>query len=196
MFRGRDTMSNKNKVIVRIMGQEYTMVGNESREYMQRIANYVDDKMMDIAKNTKKLSTAMVAVLTALNIGDEYFKLKKQLNELEKAAMLPLKELEQTKNQLAVTKSELETKDFEFEEIIRKMEQDKNTTSKDELLKDELLEEIEGLKQQLSTKDVEFEKMIKENDDLQNKLFNSQIKYVQARKELENFIEAFESEKK
>jgi len=196
LFRGRDTMSNKNKVIVRIMGQEYTMVGNESREYMQRIANYVDDKMMDIAKNTKKLSTAMVAVLTALNIGDEYFKLKKQLNELEKAAMLPLKELEQTKNQLAVTKSELETKDFEFEEIIRKMEQDKNTTSKDELLKDELLEEIEGLKQQLSTKDVEFEKMIKENDDLQNKLFNSQIKYVQARKELENFIEAFESEKK
>ena len=196
MFRGRDTMSNKNKVIVRIMGQEYTMVGIESREYMQRIANYVDDKMMDIAKNTKKLSTAMVAVLTALNIGDEYFKLKKQLNELEKAAMLPLKELEQTKSQLAVTKSELETKDFEFEEIIRKMEQEKTTTSKDEAFKDELLEEIQELKQQLNTKDVEFEKIKKENDDLQNKLFNSQIKYVQARKELENFIEAFESEKK
>ena len=189
-------MSNKNKVIVRIMGQEYTMVGIESREYMQRIANYVDDKMMDIAKNTKKLSTAMVAVLTALNIGDEYFKLKKQLNELEKAAMLPLKELEQTKSQLAVTKSELETKDFEFEEIIRKMEQEKTTTSKDEAFKDELLEEIQELKQQLNTKDVEFEKIKKENDDLQNKLFNSQIKYVQARKELENFIEAFESEKK
>lgn len=189
-------MSNKNKVIVRIMGQEYTMMGNESREYMQKIANYVDDKMVDISKNTKKLSTAMVAVLTALNIGDEYFKLKKQLNELEKAAMLPLKELEQTKNQLAATKSDLEAREAEFHEVLKQMEESKQNPSQEDLeQRNQLTQEVEQLKSQLNQRDMELERIKNENDELQNKLFNSQIKYVQARKELENFIETFESEK-
>ncbi len=189
-------MSNKNKVIVRIMGQEYTMVGNESREYMQRIANYVDDKMVDISKNTKKLSTAMVAVLTALNIGDEYFKLKKQLNELEKAAMLPLRELEQTKSQLAATKDDLETKEVEFQEVLNQLKEKKQSMSKKEVKeKEHLVLELEQFKEHVNVKDMELEKLAKENEELQNKLFNSQIKYVQVRKELENFIETFESEK-
>jgi len=152
--------------------------------------------MMDIAKNTKKLSTAMVAVLTALNIGDEYFKIIRQLNELEKAAMQPLKELEHTKNQLAVTQTDLETREAEFEEVLKQLEEDRKNNSQSDQIREEFLREIEQLKIQLKIKDDELDKMIKTNDDLQNKLFNCQIKYVQARKELETFIETFEGEKK
>ena len=44
------------------------------REHMQRISNIVDDKMRELYDNNKKMSTSMVAVLTALNMTDEYLK--------------------------------------------------------------------------------------------------------------------------
>jgi len=189
-------MTNKNKVIVRIMGQEYTMVGSESREYMQKIANFVDDKMVDIARNTKKLSTAMVAVLTALNIGDEYFKIKKQLTELEKAAMLPIKDLEHTKSQLEVTKVLLAEQEEKFAETLKKLENNKQMDTENDKMNYELLNEVEQLKSELKIKEDELIRMEKSNDDLLSKLFNCQIKYVQSRKELDAFIETFEGDKK
>ena len=35
-------MSDKNKVTVKIMDRDYTLVSEDSREHMQRVANYVD----------------------------------------------------------------------------------------------------------------------------------------------------------
>ena len=137
----------------------------------------------------------MVAVLTALNIGDEYFKLKKQLSELEKAAMLPIKELEQTKSQLAVTKAQLEEQEEQFEETLKNLENNRQMNTENDQMNDELLNELEQLKAELRIKEDELIKMEKSNDDLQNKLFNCQIKYVQSRKELDAFIETFEGDK-
>lgn len=187
-------MSDKNKVIVRIYGQEYTMVGKESREYMQKVANYVDDKMVDIAKNSKKLSTAMVAVLTSLNIADEYFKAQQEMEEFKKEAVKPLEELEQTRSQLAATLTAFKEKEMEYIQTIERLEEEKkNHVTNDACEK--LIEEIEGLKAALNLKDNELEKMKKENEELQNKIFESQIKYVQARKELDAFIETFDEKK-
>lgn len=189
-------MSNKNKVIVRIYGQEYTMVGCESREYMQKVANYVDDKMIDIAKNSKKLSTAMVAVLTALNIADEYFKTKVQLEKLEQEATQPLKELEQAQHQLAAIKEAFETKETKYMKTIDQLEEEKKHMVKNDEVCDRLKKEIDNLKIELRLKDSELKKATKINEELQSKLFDSQIKYVQVRKELDAFIETFDEGKK
>src|SRR4051812_49378210 len=89
-------MTVKNKVYVRIAGKDYTLVGIESDEYIQKIAMYIDKKMLEILKVNSKLSTSMAAVLTAINVADDYVKaheseyhLKKELKhtneELEKA---------------------------------------------------------------------------------------------------------------
>ena len=89
-------MTGKNKVYVRIAGKDYTLVGVESDEYIQKIAMYIDKKMLEIMKVNSKLSTSMAAVLTAINVADDYvkaheieFHLKKELKqsqeELEKA---------------------------------------------------------------------------------------------------------------
>lgn len=67
-------VAEKNKVEVRIAGKDYTLVGAESDEYIQKIALYVDKKMNGIMKINHKLSTSMAAVLTALNVADDYFK--------------------------------------------------------------------------------------------------------------------------
>ena len=64
----------KNRVIVRIAGKDYTLVGIESDEYLHRIAMYIDKKMNEILKVNSKLSTSMAAVLTAANVADDFFK--------------------------------------------------------------------------------------------------------------------------
>jgi cell division protein ZapA len=40
------------------------------------LANYVNDKMMEIAQQTNIVDTSKLAVLAALNIADELFRLK------------------------------------------------------------------------------------------------------------------------
>ena len=69
-------MSERNKLDVRIGGKEYTIVSGESEEYMHKVASFVDKKMGAIMNIDSRMSTSMVAVLTAINIADEYLKLK------------------------------------------------------------------------------------------------------------------------
>jgi len=84
-------LSGKNKVQVRIAGNEYILRGNESAEYMQKVALYVDTKTAEIMKANHTLSTSMASVLTAVNIADEFFKasdsngmLKKEIEQAKK----------------------------------------------------------------------------------------------------------------
>jgi len=77
-------MSKKNRVIVRILGQEYPLMSEDSREYMQKVAYVVDDRMNALIKSNNKLSTSMVAVLTALNLADECLKCTQEKEKLEK----------------------------------------------------------------------------------------------------------------
>ena len=67
-------MSDKTKVDVLIAGNAYTIIGLESDEYIQRVGLYVDRKMNEVLKINNKLSTSTAAILTAINIADDFFK--------------------------------------------------------------------------------------------------------------------------
>jgi cell division protein ZapA len=73
----------KNRVNVKIYNEEYTMKGAASPEYMKRIAQYVDEKMRHISKANSRLGVNKVAVLTAVNMADELFRVRQELYELE-----------------------------------------------------------------------------------------------------------------
>ena len=77
-------MTLRNKVEVRIAGKDYTLVGTESDEYMQKVALHIDKKIAEIMKINTKLSTSMASVLTALNAADEYFKTHESETTLKK----------------------------------------------------------------------------------------------------------------
>lgn len=77
-------MAEKNKVEVRICGKDYTLVGVESDEYIQRVGLYIDKKMNEIIKVNSTLSTSMAAVLTAINVADDYFKAHESEGYLKK----------------------------------------------------------------------------------------------------------------
>lgn len=67
-------MTSKNKVVIRIAGKDYTLVGVESDEYIQKVGLYIDKKMNEILIRNNRLSTSLAAVLTAINVADDFFK--------------------------------------------------------------------------------------------------------------------------
>ncbi len=76
-------MEDKNKVTVKIYGQEYTIAGNTPREHIMRVADYVNTKMHEIAKALSGGSVSSLAVLSAVNVADDYFTALEKLNSLK-----------------------------------------------------------------------------------------------------------------
>ena len=64
-------------VEVEIFGQVFRVAaGDATAAYIQRLAYYVDEKMRVIASTTKTMPLNRTAILTALNIADDLFKLR------------------------------------------------------------------------------------------------------------------------
>lgn len=115
----------ENKVSVRIYGQEYNIVGEKSEEDIKEIAAYVDSKMRLINKVSSGGAMGSVAILTSINITEEYFDTLKELegfeqikSQLEKDGKYYLSMWEEAKRSLEEYKeqvSQLKTKISELE---------------------------------------------------------------------------------
>lgn len=78
-----------NKIRVDIYGQEYQLRGDASTEHMRLVAGLVDDKMREIAAGNPRLDLHRLAVLAAVNIADEYMRLREEYEELLKIMERP-----------------------------------------------------------------------------------------------------------
>ncbi len=65
-----------------IYDQEYFMRGDLNREYIEKLAQYLDAKMRSIAGRTRTVDTLRVAILAALNVADEYHQLKARYEDV------------------------------------------------------------------------------------------------------------------
>ena len=72
----------KKKITVEIHGQTYTIVGDASTGHMRSVAQEVDDRMGQLAKVFPHLDVAKLAVLSAINICNDYLLLKKEYEAL------------------------------------------------------------------------------------------------------------------
>jgi cell division protein ZapA len=70
-------------VKVQIFGQTYSIQGDLDGKYVQKLANYVDEKMHAIADVTKTVDTQKVAVLAALAIADELHSMQRDRGDHE-----------------------------------------------------------------------------------------------------------------
>jgi cell division protein ZapA len=66
----------KKALDVEILGQKITISSDADEIYMRKVAGYVDDKMQELAQAAKPVAKSNVAMLAALNIADEYHRLK------------------------------------------------------------------------------------------------------------------------
>lgn len=75
--------AEENRIIVKIMGDEYVIRGTDNREYMERIVSYVEGVIESISDNQNKLNKCQIAVLAALRIADELYKLRQEYQYLD-----------------------------------------------------------------------------------------------------------------
>lgn len=72
----------KKPVEVEIMGQNVTLRSEEEESYVRRVAGYVDEKMQEVVKTTRPIAKLNVAVMAALNIADEYHRVKDEYDTM------------------------------------------------------------------------------------------------------------------
>ena len=104
-------MASKNRIQVLIGGKIYILSGYESEEYLQRVAAYLNNKITEIrsAEGYARLSPDMKSLLLNLNTADDYFKLKKQADELGEQIAAKDKELYEIKHELVQLQMKLES---------------------------------------------------------------------------------------
>lgn len=180
-----------NKVMVRINGAEYPMVGEKSERHMLSVASYVDKEMAKSMEKNPKLSSAVAAILTALNIADVFFECSDANDEL-------IKENEELKKKVGSTDGELKLEIRKLELALQsKEEQIKNYEEEMEALTKELEEvkkninnvddyksEIEELKKQVSISEEKATIAEKMSSKFQNDAYRVQLEKI----ELENEV--------
>ena len=77
----------KNKVVVHLMGHEYTLLTDQSPEQVQRVARYVDRKLRETAITTRA-AEPMVATLTSMTLADELFRAQDENVRLKRELLL------------------------------------------------------------------------------------------------------------
>ena len=83
-------MKENKQIEVEIFNQKFLLTSEkENAERLQEVALFVDQKMRDIYKSTNLSSALKIAILTALNLADELFRVEvsKQKNDFNQDLM-------------------------------------------------------------------------------------------------------------
>jgi len=104
-------MKKRNDVKVVIGGKQYNMGGYESEEYLQSIAAYINSKTDELKQQGAfpKLDSDIVNILLQINIADDYFKLKKSQEEMDREYTEKQKENVDLKREIIGLQAKLET---------------------------------------------------------------------------------------
>jgi len=117
-------MASKNESRVLIGGSVYTLSGDESEEYLQRVALYMNKKMEEVqnSENGKKLNTRLQSVLLAINIADDYFKIKTNVEDQGHHEEELMNEMNQLKDLIADMKEKEQEKDKRIGQLENELE--------------------------------------------------------------------------
>lgn len=125
----------KNKVNISIDGKPFTLVGTESEEYIESVADYVNEKIAFIRESDKNsfLTRDLAVILTCVNLADELFKEREKLKGIDPEENAALKdtvsELEEEIDDLLNYNRKLTE---EFEEERDALEREKEDFTEDE----------------------------------------------------------------
>ncbi len=68
--------STPTRVQVRILGEDYTIVGDAEEATIRELARTVDERLRELKQALPNASTSRLAVLCAINLADELYQLK------------------------------------------------------------------------------------------------------------------------
>lgn len=203
---------DKNKISIKILGEEHYLITTDSPEYVEKVAKMVDDRMSTILKSNSALSHRRIAVLVALNLADDLTKAQKHIDELEANNVKPKAEITETKNKVVEMTKKINESEELYTNILNEFAKVKKTRNKQETMIHELTnrleivcEEIVGgdealknasakialLEKKLALRESEISEYIKVFDELENKQLHENEFYAE-----EEFLELddFENE--
>lgn len=116
-------MSSKNYIDVIIDGKIYNIGGFESEAYLQKVASYINNMILEFKKNEsyRMQKIDMQRILLEINIANDYFKAKKQADLLEGDLEVKEKEVYDLKHELISSDAKAETASKELEEALNKI---------------------------------------------------------------------------
>ena len=68
----------KKTIEVNILGQKFLVRSESEEHYVSRVAEFVNEKVMEIARKTQSIPSLNVAILAAMNIADEYLRMREK----------------------------------------------------------------------------------------------------------------------
>ncbi|MFR3036373.1 MAG: cell division protein ZapA [Blautia hydrogenotrophica] len=103
-------MATKNTAQVLIGGKIITLSGYESKEYLQKVASYMNNKLAELSELPGYSRQPMETkhTLLSLNIADDYFKAKKQAEVYEQDLQLKDKEMYDLKHEFISLQVQIE----------------------------------------------------------------------------------------
>ena len=142
-------MAVKNTTQVLIDGKIVTLSGYESPEYLQRVASYLNQKISELsqASGYNRLSMDTRHTLLELNLTDDYFKAKTQVDTLEE-------DMESKDRETYDMKHDLIAAQMQLDGLQKDLEEKKKET-------EHLKGEIDELKRQLKETNAELEELLK-----------------------------------
>ncbi len=143
-------MNKKKETQVIINNKRYMISSFESDEYIQTIANYINNKytQFKLMEGYNHLDSDMKNILLEINIADDFFKAKKHVQELEN-------DTQGKNNELFDLKHEIINAQSKYEASLKELAQAKDdfTQAQKKIIRMEA--EIAGLKKQLDAVDKE-----------------------------------------
>lgn len=125
-------MTEKTNAEVSIGGKVFTLSGYESEEYLQRVASYLNNKIIELKQsdNYCKQPSDLQALMMELNIADDYFKAKKQAEQLEKDFSDNDKEIYDLKHELIAAQVNAEKYEKQVADLQAELEAARKKISK------------------------------------------------------------------
>ena len=116
-------MSSKNYTDVIIDGKIYNIGGFESEAYLQKVASYINNMILEFKQNEgyRMQKLDVQRILLEINIANDYFKAKKQADLLESDLEVKEKEVYDLKHELIMSDAKADTTKKELEEALEKI---------------------------------------------------------------------------
>lgn len=112
-------MPAKTSAEVVIDGKVYTLSGYEGEEYLQKVAGYINSKIAEFEAmdDYKYIPLNMKGTMIQLNIADDYFKAKAQVEKLERDLEIKDKEIYDLKHDLISNQIKTESAEASLKEL-------------------------------------------------------------------------------
>lgn len=74
-------------VELKILNQKYLINSDKPKKYLEELAAYINNKADEVSTRTKSVDSLNIAVLTALNIADDYLSMQIETNNESKRVL-------------------------------------------------------------------------------------------------------------